>query len=453
MTEPDNFKQFPNAFRGDHDVYLKNESGEISPAFRYTDGEYIQMASVPAQAPPVDPGIPGEWDDVLWKPEDYANVEEVSSGLANFLRAYDGEKSDLLAVVSDDAAIELEQILWDGGVGLASGVTITAKPEEFLSHTIRMRSGTSFEPYGSISLQGFKFGGGSYGAKISGKGSFSFAHSEFSGGVKGIAVTGGSADAVVWVYRSHFHDIRDSVSAGVYNVRGHTYIDECVFERIGMLDENQRSGNSILNHGNYSQWDCKTNIINSYFRDMDSHAAQLRGGGTILNCAAIETANGFLIGHGESDRPNVAGRIQDCIVSDTEDVSESKNTGVGIWAHRSDIAIVDTYILNERSRGLGSAIRPKENSNVSCQRVFVQGCERVVDVDGPGVKVEGLVKYSGPVTDGMVNTNRPGGDSSDLSGLTFIYEGARQLPDFRSMPAPKPGEVAQWMDNARGMIR
>lgn len=395
---------------------------------RVTGADYsAEIARINALPPDEGPWPPG-----AWSPSGFAAVIEIDRDLPTTAAL---AQEGTLFVVRGEALDELRAMAGASDERM-DGCYFTAAPDEFGRHSLEV---VVTRPM-STGFQGFTLepGDDSYGARHTSKGSAWYSWCSFAGGVKGIAVTGPDSDLDLMVSFCDFRDIHGGVSAGVYSVRGTARIADCIFEQIGYPRGGERPRDALLKHGVYLQWECVGTIERCWFRNIASHAAQLRGGGTVTDSVAIATANGFLIGHDKADRPDVSGSLSRVIVEGTEDVDSGRNTGVGLWVEHAAVRLEDVVVANNASRGEGAAIRPLDRAQVTIEGLMSLGIPRVVDIDGTQIRMSGPIDVAGETR--RIGT-RPGASAGGVAP-TFRAVDAR-VPDLGSWPEPARGEVAE----------
>lgn len=386
-----------------------------------------EIARINALPPPA-----GLWPRGAWDPVSFSRVIEVESGLA---RELTGAPRGTLVVVRGEAVGELRALARSSDERM-DGCFFTAAPDEFGRHRIEVVVTRDMD----VGFQGFVLdpGDDGYGARHTARGRASYSWCRFAGGVKGIAVTGSGARVDLAVTYCDFQGIHGGVSAGVYSVRGTALIEDSVFEQIGYPAGGTRPQDAILNHAIYLQWECVGTIRRCWMRNIASHAAQLRGGGVIEDCVAVNTANGFLIGHDKADKAIVQGRISRTVIEGTTDVDAGRNTGVCVWTERANVTLRDVVCANNASRGEGAAIRPEDDSTITVESVLSLGIPRVIDVDGSRVRVTGQIGAQGETRRIGV---RPGG-SAQAVVVSFVPIRA-SVPDLSGWPEPAMGDVGE----------
>lgn len=394
-----------------------------------------EIARINALPPPAS-----IWPEGSWDPATFAAVVEADRDLP--LMAGIAQEGTLF-VVRGEALNELRTMARASDERM-DGCFFTAAPDEFGRHTLEVVVTRPMD----TGFQGFTLlpGDDGYGARHTSTGRAWYSWCGFAGGVKGIAVTGAGADIDLVVTFCDFRDIHGGVSAGVYSVRGTARIEDSIFDQIGYPRGGERPRDALLKHGAYLQWECVGEIRRCWFRNMASHAAQLRGGGLVEDSIAVNTANGFLIGHDKADRPDVAGTIRRTIVEGTTDVGTT-NTGVGLWVEHAAVRLIEVVVANNASRGEGAALRPLNRAQVTIESLFSLDIPRVLDVNGTQLRIVGPIMVEG---ESRRIGSRPGSSTVGVTPSFVPVEAG--IPALGSVPEPDRGEVGEMVADLLGQI-
>jgi hypothetical protein len=416
---------------------VTSERASVATAADQPVNVYYRKADTPQ--PPKPPT--SDWPKFAYTPDKYDEVIEVTSGLRQRLESLD----TMALIILDDSAIDELNVLTQQDPALLVNCIFTPRPTEFGVHPLTVNLGGDAGS-GGPSFQGFRMvpSSNGYHARHYGKGFYEYRLCTFEGGYKGITTTGSEADAAIYARYCDFSGMRGYQCAGIYHVRGGGHAHECTFSNIGHAPGEPRPSYALLNHDIYCQWDTRFTVRDCFMRTTDSHAVQLRGGGTIDGILATRTANGVLFGHDKTDRPIVTGTLKRAIIANTEDIDPgSHNTGVGVWAERANVTVYNSIIADEASVGDGAVFRPQNDSKITLgDGVRVRGITRTVDVDGHRTTMTGTILQAQVPT---INARK----DYSKAGINIVRgdQPAIVLPDLDTMPTPKPGTIGTLIDS------
>ena len=440
---PSQTRPFPQ----DTEIEIKTETDSAS--LIVSKGQTLTTTATVIDAPPAS-----EWHPNAIKPGDvgYETVD-INGNLRSWLESHRYKAGDPFFLLILNDTIELNQLCREDPALLGSW-TFTLKPDEFWEHELTVNLGGQTVGAGPT-FQGFKGkpSGNGYHARHTGKGVYEYRLCKIRGGYKGIASTGRESDTEIFVRYCDISGMTGEKCAGIYQSRGRLITTECAIYEIGHERGQPRPDRSIaqLNHLIYHKRESVGNHRNLYGDTSDSHAVQLRGGGTIDGLLANRTANGVLFGHEDEGQPIVEGTLQRAIIVNTEDIDpERQRTGVCVNTRRARLNVSNSILADERSAGMGSAFKLSHDTDLNLSGVRVQGVNRLYDIDGHNVNISGDVGWSNFRDVDTIDANARKFQNADGSYSRYDTGGVQAtvtkpdpatLPDFDSMERPEPGQV------------